>query len=141
MTRKGHCLCQKVSYEFEGDMIWQCYCHCDDCRRNCAAPVVAWFGVALKQFKWTGDAPQSYNSSEGVYRHFCGTCGSPIAFEADHYQGGMQLYAASLENPSDFAPNFHVNYDSKLAWLTLEDEHERYNTTLAQSDKDLSAYE
>ena len=97
-------------------------------------------GLPLKNFKWTGDEPNTFESSKGVHRHFCGKCGSPIGFEADHYAGGMQLYAASLENPSDFKPTFHVNYGSKLHWLNLEDEHERYNSTLAQSDKDLSDY-
>ena len=122
MTTKGHCLCKKVAWEFEGNMTWQCYCHCDDCRRNCGAPVVAWLGVPLKNFRWTGDEPHTFESSKGVYRHFCGKCGS-------------------LENPSDFEPTFHVNYGSKLHWLNLEDEHERYDSTLAHSDKDLSDYD
>ena len=72
--------------------------------------------------------------------HFCGDCGSPIGFEADHYTGGMHLYAASLEDPSDFSPTFHVNFGSKLDWLGLKDGHEKYESTLAHSDKDLSAY-
>ena len=52
----------------------------------------------------------------------------------------MHLYAASMENPSDFQPTFHVNYGSKLHWLDLEDELEKHGSTLAHSDKDLSAY-
>ena len=65
----------------------------------------------------------------------------PNRVETDHYAGGMHLYAGSLENPSDFKPTFHVNYSSKLHWLNLEDEHERYDSTLANSDKDLSGYD
>ena len=141
MTTKGHCLCKKVTWEFEGAVTWQCYCHCDDCRRNCGAPVVAWLGVPLKNFDWTGDKPNTFESSKGVFRHFCGQCGSPIGFEADHYPGGMHLYAGSLENPSDFEPTFHVNYSSKLHWLNLEDEHDRYESTLANSNKELADYD
>ena len=103
--------------------------------------MVAWLGVPLKNFKWTGDEPNTFESSKGVYRHFCDRCGSPIGFEADHYAGGMHLYAGSLENPSDFKPTFHVNYSSKLHWLNLVDELERYDSTLANSDKDLSDYD
>ena len=53
----------------------------------------------------------------------------------------MHLYAGSLENPSDFEPTFHVNYGSKLHWLNLEDDHKRYESTLANSNKDLADYD
>ena len=141
MTTKGHCLCRKTGWEYEGEVTWACYCHCDDCRRNCAAPVVAWLGVPLKKFSWIGLEPNTYETADGVRRHFCGNCGSPIGFEANHYTGGMHLYAASLDNPEDFKPTFHVNYKSKLHWLEMHDELTKYNGTLLESPKDLSEYE
>jgi len=140
MTTKGHCFCKQTRFEFKGDTTWQCYCHCDDCRRNCAAPVVAWLGVPLKQFKWQGLKPSTYKSDDGVSRHFCGNCGSPMGFEADHYPGGMHLYAASLENPDDFKPTFHVNYSSKLPWLEMEDNLTKYETTLLHTPQDPDGY-
>jgi hypothetical protein len=96
--------------------------------------------VPLKNFKWTGDTPKTFESSKGVHRHFCGNCGSPIGFEADHYQGGMHLYAASMENPQDFKPTFHVNYQSKLPWLQMEDDLTKYEGTLLHAPEDLSDY-
>lgn len=141
MTTRGHCLCKKTTWSYEGESTWECYCHCDDCRRNCAAPVVGWIGVPIKNFMWTGDAPKTYESSEGVWRHFCGTCGSPIGFEAAHYAGGMHLYAASLENPEEFNPTFHVNHKDKLPWLTLDDDLTKYDTTLLHAPEDLSEYD
>jgi hypothetical protein len=141
MATRGHCLCGQTQWEYEGDVTWACYCHCDDCRRNCAAPVVGWIGVPLRNFKWTANPPSTFESSKGVYRHFCGTCGSPIGFEADHYQGGMHLYAASLENPEDFKPTFHVNYQSKLPWLSMEDDLPKYDSTLLHAPEDLSDYD
>lgn len=130
MTKRGHCLCGQTAWEFEGEITWTCYCHCDDCRRNCAAPVVAWLGVPATNFKWSGEAPQTIQSSKGVNRHFCATCGSPMGFEAEQYAGGMHLYAASLENPADFKPTFHVNYGSRLPWLELNDDLPKYEATL-----------
>ena len=140
MTTRGHCLCRKTSWEYEGEVTWACYCHCDDCRRNCAAPLVAWLGVPLKNFKWTGAAPKTLESSKGVHRHFCADCGSPIGFEAAHYPGGMHLYAASLEDPADFRPEFHVNYQSKLPWLEITDDLPKYDGTLLQQPDDLRDY-
>ena len=140
MSTKGHCFCGQTRWEFSGDITWSCYCHCDDCRRNCAAPVVAWLGVPLKHFSWRGALPKTYATADGVKRHFCDQCGSPMGFEADHYPGGMHLYAASLENPADFTPTFHVNIESKLPWLALHDDLPTHSGTLLGTDKDLSDY-
>ncbi|RED18507.1 GFA family protein [Pontivivens insulae] len=136
----GRCLCGKTTWRFEGEPTWQCYCHCDDCRRNCAAPVVGWLGVPLRSFQWTGTTPRIFNSSPGVRRHFCGECGSPIGFEADHYAGGMHLYAGSRDAPETFAPQFHVNWPERLPSLTLFDDLPKYQRTLLYAPEDLSSY-
>lgn len=57
-----------------------------------------------------------------------------MGFEADHYPGQIYLYAASLEFPQEFQPSFHVNFDSKLPWLLLEDELSKHNGTLLSSE-------
>ena len=134
-------MCKKTAWEFAGEMTWACYCHCDDCRRNSAAPITAWFGVPLKKFKWVGQTPKTYESSKGVYRHFCEDCGSPLGFEADHYPDGMNLYAASLEDPRNYKPTFHVNYESKLPWLDMDDELTKHAGRLLESPQDLSDYQ
>ena len=64
-----------------------------------------------------------------------------MGFEAAHYSGGMHLFAASMDAPETFAPTFHVNIQSKLPWLHLEDDLPKHEGTLLQSDKDLSASE
>lgn len=136
----GRCLCGKTRWEYTGPTNWACYCHCDDCRRNCAAPVVAWLGVPLRNFAWTGEAPKTLESSKGVHRHFCATCGSPVGFEADHYPGGMHLYAASLEDPEAFRPEFHVNWQSKLSWLEMPDDLPKYDGTLLHAPGGMREY-
>ena len=130
---KGRCLCGATTWQIEGAPNWQCYCHCDDCRRNCAAPVVAWLGVWSKHFRWTGAEPRAYESTPGTHRYFCATCGTPMAFVAKHYQGEMALYAGTLEEPARFAPTFHVNTESHLPWLALHDDLAKYKGTLLQN--------
>ncbi len=53
-----------------------------------------------------------------------------MGFEADHYPGGMHLYAASMEDPGQFTPTFHVNYQSRLTWLGPEDDLPKHEGTL-----------
>ena len=102
--------------------------------------MVAWFGVPVETFRWLGEPPKTLESSKGVRRHFCAACGSPMGFEADHYPGGMHLYAASLEDPDDFEPTFHVNYESKLPWLQIDDDLPKYAGTLLESPEDPRGY-
>ena len=102
--------------------------------------MVAWLGVPLENFERTGEAPKSFESSRGVARYFCGTCGSPMGFVAEHYPGGMHLYAASLENPEEFKPSFHVNAESKLSWLKLKDDLREFEGTLLNTPEDPDGY-
>jgi len=139
MTTHGHCLCKSTRWEFDGRPSSSCYCHCDTCRRNCGAPVVAFLGVLSDNFSWTGSSPRTYASSPRVRRFFCDTCGSPMGFEADHYPGSIYLYAASLENPQDFQPSFHLNVDSRLSWLMLDDELAKHSGTLLKAEQDSNA--
>ncbi|MEM1301553.1 MAG: hypothetical protein AAGH17_03140 [Pseudomonadota bacterium] len=54
---------------------------------------------------------------------------------ATHYPDSMQLYAATLENPVEFVPTFHVNHDSKLPWLRLTDDLETFEGTLLHAPR------
>jgi hypothetical protein len=57
-----------------------------------------------------------------------------MAFVAEHYPGDMQLYAGTLVDPENFKPEFHVNYESKLPWLDLNDDlPKHFGTLLEQS--------
>lgn len=124
--KTGRCLCGKTRFEYAGLETWACYCHCNDCTRNCAAPVVAFIGVELAGFSWRlegeADCPKYFSSSPGVKRFFCDTCGTPMAFQAAHYEGEIHLYATTLDQPEEFQPTFHVHYASKLSWLNIEDD-------------------
>ena len=122
----GHCHCGAVSFAFTGPQTWACHCHCNDCRRNCAAPLVTFLGTPRNGFAWTGATPKTYHSSPGVTRHFCDACGTQMAFEAEHYAGEIHLYAATLSDAEDFKPEFHVHYDSKLPWLHIMDDLQKH---------------
>ena len=63
-----------------------------------------------------------------------------MGFEAAHYPGGMHLYAATLDAPENFKPTFHVNWQSKLPWLPLDDDLPKYEGTLLHSPQDVLDY-
>lgn len=133
---EGHCLCGAVRWAYtDGAETWACYCHCADCRRNCAAPVTSFIGVPRAAFRWTGAAAATYASSPGVRRRFCPTCGTPMAFEADRYPDEIHLYAATLADPQGFRPRFHVHFAKRLEWLELADDLPRHEGFLPGANK------
>jgi hypothetical protein len=120
--RHGRCLCGAVSWQAVGAPLWQRFCHCDSCRRNCAAPVAAFIAFPEDAVTWPGEAPARYVSSPGVTRSFCARCGTPIAYRNAELPGEVHLYAAALDNPHDFAPEGHDFWSERLGWLHLSDD-------------------
>ena len=117
-TKQGRCLCAER---------WCAHCHCDSCRRNTSSPFTTFFGVPKDAYQFTGKQPSVYRSSPGVRRLFCANCGTPVAYESDRYPREIHFYAASLEQPNDIAPQFHVHCEEKLSWVILGDDLPRYD--------------
>ncbi|RPA85572.1 hypothetical protein BJ508DRAFT_411967 [Ascobolus immersus RN42] len=57
-------------------------CHCNSCRTIASTPFFSWLFVPTKLLTLTstGDSIKTYNSSQGVTRRFCGTCGAQLSF-------------------------------------------------------------
>ncbi|WP_232829462.1 GFA family protein [Tropicimonas sp. IMCC34043] len=121
-TVSGHCLCGAVAYETDGAQNWAGYCHCASCRRNCAAPVAAFFGVPNGHWRWTGVDPAIYRSSPGAARLFCDRCGTPMAYATDAAPDEIHFYAATMADPASYRPEVHYHVDEALPWLAIADE-------------------
>ena len=124
MTKKHHgrCFCKAVSFATTPPIFSCVNCHCESCRRQCSAPMTTYIGVKDGQWKWTGKAPKTYNSSPGVERTFCDTCGTPLSFRSTNMSGVMHFYVAAMEKPEDFTPTLHVAHEEKLCWLNIGDD-------------------
>jgi hypothetical protein len=53
-----------------------------------------------------------------------------MAFESERWPGEIHLYAASLDDPAGFVPQFHVYVSEKLPWIELADDLPRYERTV-----------
>ncbi|MEX0923469.1 MAG: GFA family protein [Rhodovibrionaceae bacterium] len=126
MTTRGRCLCGGVAFAYEGAPLWQGYCHCESCRRATGSPVAAFIGVDSAGARIGGETLAVHDSSPGVRRSFCRRCGTPLAYQADRFPGELHFYAAGLERPQDFVPQFHVFYEERLPWFDLDDGLPRY---------------
>lgn len=131
----GRCLCGAVRYSFDGAPSGVDYCHCDSCRRNCSAPVTVFVEVPRTAFRFTGQAPKVYESSPGTRRLFCGTCGSPMAYDADWDTTDIHLYLATLDDPLAYQPTYHVFTAERLAWFDVKDDLPRHAGSSLESEQ------
>jgi hypothetical protein len=117
----GHCLCKAVCFEVEGEAQQSYHCHCESCRRSTSSPFTSYLTVRKSQLRWTAVRPVTYQSSSGVIRSFCGQCGSPMAYTSETRPDDIDLFAASLEIPESFNPEFHDFWSEKLPWVSVDD--------------------
>jgi len=122
----GRCLCGQLTWTAPGPVLWAGHCHCESCRRASSAPVTSFFGVARDSVSWQGEA-QVFLSSPGNDRGFCGTCGTQMFYRSERWPSEIHLYAVSLDDPSQFAPEAHFHYAERVAWVRIEDDLPKYD--------------
>ena len=132
----GRCLCGDVTYQYSGPENWSGHCHCESCRRNCSAAMVSFFGVPRAAYSFTGVAPGVYESSPGVRRLFCQRCGTPMAYDADRFKHEIHFYAASLDDPENYAPEYHVHCEEQLTWVNVADDLPKYDKGVVRKASD-----
>jgi predicted N-acetyltransferase YhbS len=116
----GRCLCGAVRFSFTGAPAWQSHCHCESCRRATSSPFTSFLSVRQDRVRWQGER-RAFASSPGVTRWFCPACGAPLAYETAERPGETDLYAASLDDPSGYAPTLHDHWDEHLPFVRLDD--------------------
>jgi hypothetical protein len=126
---KGHCSCRAISYEFEGAPKWVMHCHCESCRRATSSAVATYVGVKLEQFQYLQGEPSFWDSSPGVKRYFCGTCGTPMAYVGERWAGQVHLFHGTLEDPSQWPPTGHAYVEEQVPWFDAHDSLPRYSAT------------
>ena len=97
----GRCLCGAVGWESDAPLKGEGapalnLCHCASCRRQTGAGVIGWVDLPREGFRWLGEATTAYESSPGVTRRFCGTCGTPMSWEHVEIPDEVHVMAAQL---------------------------------------------
>ena len=126
-THTGQCLCGQVKYEIDGDPVAAGICHCKNCQRQTGTAFSTLWGVPKTALHFTAGKPSVYRDSETdsgstVERWFCGNCGSPIYSAIEAQPDMAYLKTGTLDDTSSFAPQFHVWYASKQAWVEVSED-------------------
>lgn len=115
-TVSGRCRCGAVRYVAAGEAEHSSLCHCADCARSAGAPVVGWAMFADDAVRVTGQ-PTTYESSPGVFRQFCGTCGTGLFYRAEAiFPGKVDIQSATFDDPDAVPPTARIQAADAARW-------------------------
>lgn len=114
---EGGCACGAVRYRITARTVGSRVCHCRNCQKVMAGPVLAHAQFPKEAVTWTGQTNR-WQSSERLFRHFCGTCGTNLFLEPqDGPRIGVPL--ATLDDPEAISPELHYWRDSGVSWVSV----------------------
>jgi len=119
----GACLCGAVRYELQGPFLQLAHCHCSLCRKHHGAPFVSWLVGPLDGYRLLAGGEQvgRYDSSPGLHRLFCTTCGSVLPTPMTGH-GVVVSPAGNLEGDFGPVPAHHMFVASKASWYEITDD-------------------
>ncbi|MNZ28207.1 glutathione-dependent formaldehyde-activating enzyme [compost metagenome] len=125
---KGSCLCNSVQYEIHGELGPIVMCHCSRCRKANGSAFATNAPVNAADFHLIHgqDALAEYQSSPGVFRVFCGKCGSPLYSRRPAMPELLRLRIGTLDTPIEARPTAHIFVGSKAEWCEILDELPQY---------------
>ncbi len=118
----GGCACGAIRYECAAQPAFSWNCHCRDCQRASGSAFCPVLYVPKAALTITGKSTYYDVKAESgnlVSRGFCSECGSPVFIQAELVPNLQGLWAASLDDPSQFQPSVQVWCGSAQLWAPL----------------------
>jgi len=137
MARTGGCACGAVRYELASEPFDAGWCHCRTCQLNSGSPAMAFASVAIGDFVFTqGEALAGrFASSDFGHRKFCVRCGTPLLMEDNDSPETIDFSLATLDQPGEIAPGFHIFYASRIGWADAGDDLPRHDRSRRETGK------
>jgi hypothetical protein len=142
LNHSGGCQCGAVRFHIEGTLGDASVCHCRMCQKafgNFFAPLVS---LGKAKMTWTRGVPKTFQSSNFVTRAFCGSCGTPLTYEAPD---GIALAIGAFDEPQKITPKIQWGIEGKLDYVDhiadLPNRHTLANTDEAPFLADVVSYQ
>ena len=115
MTLTGGCQCGAVRFRVEGELGRASICHCRMCQKAFGGFYGPYVGVEKASLVWTRGAQKRFQSSNRVWRGFCGDCGTQLTFELDGRVSDVAIGA--FDEPSRVAPQVQVRHEDAQSFV------------------------
>ena len=132
----GGCLCRAIRYRIHGKPLARSLCHCPSCRFAAGASPVAWLVVPSQTFSYSAGQPTRHESSPGIERTFCSSCGSALTYRVIGESETIDITAATLDDQSSFKPDREIWVRYRPDWLPALVGVAQYRSDSGGSDAD-----
>lgn len=128
----GSCRCGEVEYLCRENPGFVNICHCLDCQKSSGASFMTWASFVRDEVTWVDGRPKEINTSQDVYRGFCGHCGTNLYWRHAAQPSMIDLSVGSFDHPLPHKPQAELFTSRKLPWVTLNPNipHYEQRTTL-----------
>lgn len=121
MTDKisGGCACGAVRYESNAEIEFSFSCYCRKCQHATGTGHASSFALPVEAVKMTGRIKEYTSVSDSgaaTFSGFCPECGSPMTSRTARFAERLYFYAATLDQPSIFQPEFRFYEEAALPW-------------------------
>jgi hypothetical protein len=119
----GGCSCGAIRYEIAAEPLMAGHCQCRDCQRESGTGHTSSLAFPAPAVKLEGTATHwetAAASGNIVTRAFCPKCGSPVYARNSGRPDFFIVRAASLDDPTRYAPQTVVWTASGFAWDHLD---------------------
>lgn len=116
---EGGCACGAVRYESPVAPLFSIQCCCRQCQHITGGGHASQFALPVDRVAITGKLARyelTADSGNKVTSEFCPACGAPILKRSSGYPRFVFFHAATLDDPSRFAPQKVVWSAQRPSW-------------------------
>ncbi len=117
MSVSGGCQCGAVRFRVDGEVSESSICHCRMCQKAMGGLFGPFVGAKIAELVWTRGERKRFQSSNKVWRGFCGDCGTPLTFE--YHPSKMGLALGALDDPAPYKPEVQFGSENEIPWAAL----------------------
>ncbi|HEV7367466.1 GFA family protein [Arenibaculum sp.] len=115
----GCCACGAARFEVVGQPVDMNHCQCRQCQRASGTghgSHLTFVGASVSRTGDTGHWVATGDLGTRKSRHFCPTCGMPVYMTFPDMPDVFVVYASSLDDPEQFAPQFTMWTAAGRTW-------------------------
>lgn len=126
---KGGCFCGTVRYRLDATPYDTGWCHCRICQKISGAPALVFTTIASTGYviEQGEDAIGRVKTTDFGERSFCTRCGTPLTIHVALQPEEIDITAATLDDPAQVTPGFHIFYADRQLWAEASDDLPRYD--------------
>jgi hypothetical protein len=135
----GGCLCGALRWEATADPLYAGHCYCADCRKASGSgfiPFMAFSGAAMTISGKTLTHRLPLGGGRVATRNSCAACGGLVFGGEVGESTDFNIYAGSLDDPTQFHPKIAIFTRNRPAWALVPQNLKQFETMPSQEQNE-----